>query len=38
MRVRQSGDDGARSDTRRTWAMRRDLARVEARALKGAGR
>lgn len=36
-RTARQGDDGARSDTRRTWAMRRDLARAAERAMKGVG-
>lgn len=35
---RRTGDDGARSDTRRSWVMRRDKARIAARAMKAGTR
>ncbi len=34
-RAQGVGDDGARSDTRRTWARRRDAARYEQRLAAG---
>lgn len=33
-----AGNDGARSDTKRTWVLRRDLVRAEARRVKGVAR